>query len=522
MLKGMRKSAKQILWPLIIVLTIGMGGYGVWYLVRPEVATSKAGVIWGKEVTLEEFFQTARAARAVAALGGTELERKQIYTVAWQRILLTREAAKLGITATRQELATFLARWPIFQIGGKFNPERYQRVLNSLGLEEGVFEDQVQNILALDKMRMMIQNQALVSDAEISQTYQRLNEKIRVEYVQVAQDEFNSQTEITESELNDYYRQNMARFQVQTQVEIQYILIPRQRFEEDVQVTPEEIEARFQEKQASLAEETGPVPKLPDLEEEIRGELVYEKAQKGASALADTINHLLDEATSLEEPAKEYDLPVRDSGLFAADEAVPGLGDVPEINRQAFSMEKGEIVSYPVPVPDGFIFFQMTGSKGASVLSFDEARAKIGDILRRERARQEAITAARNALTEVRRLMTDEEYDFESAVEEQGMKTVTTPFFTRDGSDEIPAAAQFVQAAFLTVPGRVSELVPTEEGFDFLTVTDRKPAGPMPKDEKEKWETATRRYKATLVYDAWFNNLIRESKFSIINKDLAP
>ena len=59
--------------------------------------------------------------------------------------------------------------------------------------------------------------------------------------------------------------------------------------------------------------------------------------------------------------------------------------------------------------------------------------------------------------------------------------------------------------------------------FDaFLTVLDRKPAEPMPEDEKEKWAMTTRRGKAMIVYDTWFNNLVRESKFSVTNKSLMP
>ncbi|MFH1039236.1 MAG: SurA N-terminal domain-containing protein [PVC group bacterium] len=522
MLKGMRRSAKQILWPLIIALVITMGGYGVWYLVRPEVATSQAGVIWGEKITLEEFIQTARTAQAVAAFSGQELNQNQLYTLAWRRLLSQKEAEKMGVTTTRKELVFFLARWPAFQVRGKFDPRRYRQALDSLGMEAGAFEDQVQKLLAIDKMGLIIQSQALVSEDEIAQTYQRLNEKIRVEYVQIAQEQFSVQTGIADLELAEFYRQNTSRFQVQTQVEIRYILIPWKKFAGEVSVTPEEIEARYRESSVSFAGETGKAPKLSDVEDALREELVREKAEKGAAAMADAVNRRLDDANSLERPAEEFSLSIRESGPFGADEPVPGLGDLPEINRLALTMEIDEVVSYPVPGPEGFIFFQVTGKKDASILPFEEAREEIIKIIGEERARQEAMNATRNALTEVRRLMTDEEYDFESAVTELGLKTVTTPFFSREGSEDIPASPLFVQASFLTVPGRASEIVPTEEGFVFLTVSGREPAGPMPKDEKERWEAATRKYKAALVYDTWFNNLIQESKFSITNKDLAP
>ena len=50
MLKGMRRSAKHILWPLTIAMVISMGGYGVWYLVRPEASRTEIGAAWGEPV----------------------------------------------------------------------------------------------------------------------------------------------------------------------------------------------------------------------------------------------------------------------------------------------------------------------------------------------------------------------------------------------------------------------------------------------------------------------------------------
>ncbi len=202
MLRGMRKSAKQILWPLIIALVITMGGYGVWYLVRPEVAESKVAVIWGEEVKLEEFSQAYQAARAISALDRQQPSQQQLFTIVWRRLILKREAEKMGVTATRRELARFLARWPIFQVEGRFNPQRYNQVLDQLRIEGTTFEEQVRSILAIEKMRMIIQSQALVSRAEVAETYQRMNERIKVEYVQITREPFSGRIDLPEEELN--------------------------------------------------------------------------------------------------------------------------------------------------------------------------------------------------------------------------------------------------------------------------------------------------------------------------------
>jgi len=521
MLKGMRKSAKQILWPLIIALVITMGGYGVWYLIQPEVAGAKVGVIWGEEITMEDFSQTYRAAYAFSTWGGRKLSQEQLFKITWQRLILRIEARKTGITTTRPELARALAVFPIFQIDGKFNPDRYSRIINQFQMEAATFEKQVEYLLSIEKLQATIHSQALVSQAEIDETYLRMNEEIKVEYIQVLKDLSDDPIEIPEVELNEYYEQNLSQFQIQTQVDIQYIVISREQFKDTVVIEPEEVETKYKEEITSFAEETDDPPSMEDLKDEIRAALVDRKCNEEATALAEEINQALAD-DPLKLVAEKFSLPIISSGYFSLEEALPDLGEIPEVNRLAFAMKIDEIVSYPIPVEEGFIFFVVTGKKDAAALPFEDARDKIMTILNEELTNQETLKVARDELTELRKLMADEEFDFESAAEELEIKSETTPFFTREGDDALPESPSFIQAAFLTPPGQVSSLIPTEDGYAFLTVLERKPTGPMPDDEKEKWEEMTRRGKAMLVYDTWFNNLVKESKFSITNKELAP
>lgn len=522
MLKGMRKSAKQILWPLIIALVITMGGYGIWYLVRPKVAESKVGVIWGKEITLEDFSQTYRVAQLLAAWSGHPLTQEQLFRITWQRLILQREAERTGIITTRRELAAALAGFQIFQVKGKFNPERYKQILGQFQMETATFEKQVQNLLSIEKLQATIQSQALISQSEIADTYQRINEKVKVDYVQILDDTSEDLVQIPDSELKEYYEQNQSQFQIQTQVDIKYMVISPDQFKDTVTIKPEEIKIRYEEIDSNFSSQTEKLLPMEEMEEAIRAELAEQKCEEEAAALAEKINLALADYNTLEPLATEFSLPIKQSSYFSIDETIPGLGNYPEITRLAFTMELDEIVSYPVPVDEGFAFFIVTGKKGASLMSFEAAKEKIKLILNEELNKQETLKVARDELNELRKLMADKEFDFESAAGELDLKVVTSPFFTREGDESLPLSTSFVQAAFLTPPEEVSNLIPIENGYSFLTVLQRIPADPMPKDQDEKWEEITRRGKQMLVYDSWFNNLVRESKFSITNKELAP
>ncbi len=407
----------------------------------------------------------------------------------------------MGVAASRQDLARFLAQWPVFQVEGRFNPDRYSRVLAGLGLDSATFETQIESLLANDLMGIIIRNQALVSPEEAELTYRRMNEEIRVEYVRVGFEDSSLLRDVPEADMAEYFRQNRGRFQVQTEIEIDYLLVETADFAEPLPPADGEIDP-----DASLSGENS-------------GE---DRAREAAAGRANAISRMLDYEDSLVKPSEEYGLDIRNTGYFSPGGEIPGVGIVPEIERLAWTMETGVIASYPLPVPDGFLIFQLTGIKPARELEFEEAREEIREILLAEIRREEARESAREKLLKIRDLMDTEERDFAGAAEGVDLEITTTPFFTRQGGDDLPPAPQFTTAAFLTLPGKVSELIPGEDGFFLLSVLERKPAPPMPEDEREKWLEIALRTRAELLYESWFNDLIRQSGFSITNEEFAP
>lgn len=504
MLKGMRRSAKHILWPLTIAMVIAMGGFGVWNLVGPETSRTKIGAIWGEPVQLEEFIQTARTARALAALAGQEPDRRELYLTAWRRILLHREAERLGIAATRRDLARFLARWPAFQVDGRFNADRYSRVLGGLGLETSVFETEAEKLLGVELMNMLIRNQALATPAEARRIYGRMNEEVRVEYARVGSEGISPLREIPEEDISGYFRENRGEFQVQTEIAISYVLLEFDDFADPDRETaePETLAAGEEE---SGADQTGTTA-----------------GEAAAAAQADAIIQKLVYVDSLAGPAQEYGLEIRESGYFPSAGEIPGVGAAPEIGRMVGWMEMSEIASYPIRTDKGFLIFQLTGIQEARQQEMEEVRGEIREILLGRARREEALKIAREKLDQVRSLIETKEMDFAAAAGEAGLKTETTTFFTRRGGDGLPPAPQFVNASFLISPGEVSNLVEGEDGFFFLTVLERKAAPPMPEEAEAEWMEIALRSGAGMLYDSWFNNLIRRSGFSILQEEFAP
>ena len=73
--------------------------------------------------------------------------------------------------------------------------------------------------------------------------------------------------------------------------------------------------------------------------------------------------------------AKPRGLTVAESGFFAREEPIAGLGMAPAAAEQAFTLKDGE-VSPAIRTPQGFVFLTVTGKQDAYVPKLEEVKAR--------------------------------------------------------------------------------------------------------------------------------------------------
>jgi len=522
MLKSMRKNAKHILWPLTIAVIIGMGGYGVWYLVRPEhPAQNLVGTIWGRKIYLEEFFRARHAAAVVAALTNQSVDRQTLLSLTWERILLKKPVEEAGISVDRRELAALLASIPLFQRDGRFNQGIYKRVLAQWRLGEAEFEEMMEDSIKIDKLKNTIRLSAHTSPAEVNDFYQRANSLLQTEYIEVDQSEFAEPAPVSEAELENFYEANRQQFHIPAQVDIRFLFIPFEDFEAEISVGTEEIDDYYQENRLSFAEGTGDPPPLEEISDVIRQKLVREESIAAAEKLADEIDEALVETSDLGKIAEKYSFSLQTSGPFAGGEEVPQLAGSAEVSRVAFQMEENEI-SYPITLENGIVLFRLLDKSDEYIPSFDQARDKAVEMINQRMAAREALKAAEDERNEIAKLIQEEEISFAEAAERLGLKVQQPPPFTPVEAEEEALSPQLITAVLLTPVGEVSQVFPLPSGFAFLTVLKRDPAEPMPEEEKEEWELQALRLKMALLYNDWFREVTLRSKLEVTSPQFKP
>jgi len=321
MLKGMRKNAKRVLWPLTILIIIGMGGWGSWYFFQEAQLSNKnkPGSIRGKDVTPAEYQRAEAEAWLFGKLTNRDLKKDELIPLTWRRLLLSTEAARLGITATREELIRFIASLPIFQYRGRFSRQLYQRILSAWRINELTFEAQMKHLLAIEKLKDTIQRSALVSPAQVDELYRRAREEVSISYVEITGKEFPEPVEIAEEELKEFYRKNPALFTFPTRVKIEYLLLPRERFRKKAKVTPEEVDQALEERSAEFTGTTQPGSR-EKRRAALRDELLEKKIDAEVARVSDEVDRMLIDVNDLDQVAKKYSADLTVTGFFSAGE----------------------------------------------------------------------------------------------------------------------------------------------------------------------------------------------------------
>lgn len=157
MLDFFRKNLKIFIW--MIVLSFVIWGGSSFTSLREETS-AYAGKVWGERISYKEFMTTGRfyellfqAHRPDETAPGVEPPSpEELHGLTWQMIILSREAKRMGLQVSDQEVAQEIQRQ--FSTLEGFNVNFYQRwVRDSFRGRPRDFEEVVRKYLAGQKVR---------------------------------------------------------------------------------------------------------------------------------------------------------------------------------------------------------------------------------------------------------------------------------------------------------------------------------------------------------------------------------
>ncbi|PYR36623.1 MAG: hypothetical protein DMF90_09455 [Acidobacteria bacterium] len=209
---------------------------------------------------------------------------------------------------------------------------------------------------------------------------------------------------------------------------------------------------------------------IGDVRQQITEQLVSERAQAQATNLAETLEKQIKKPADLDAAAKAQGLVVQETGFFARDEPILGVGPAPAMTARAFEMKGGD-VSTALPTGRGFVFEALTAQQDAYTPKLEDVKERVRDEVVKQRSKEMAKQKAGEFAAKLG------SSDFDKAAKAAGFEPKSTELLTRDSPlPDLGAAGDVLDAAFRLPQGGVSAPISVEGGTAIVKVLEKQEA----------------------------------------------
>lgn len=509
-----KKVVRRIMWGIALLIVPAFLLWGVPDTVRDDARF--AGTIFGRRVSLRDYARSLSASRNQARLIYGEdfsrvAEHLNLREQAWVRLILLDRAKRERIAVKDDEVIGWIKKSPLFQRDGRFDPRRYDLLLQFLRIAPREFEEELRDSLKIAKLREAVVREVNVSEDEVKEAYRQEEEKLEVSYILIESKDFKEKAVISEEEARDYYKAHREEFREPERVNVEYLNLAFDKFKPQVTITAQDIKDYYDTNletfilpsQEIKEEDKEPLHKpLEEVKDNIESNLILQEAKRLANIKASQIiEELLDEP-ALEKSALRHGLSVGESGFFAARERIPGIGFSRQFVEEAFILA-GDEISDIIITSQGLYIISLKEKKASYIPSFEEVKTEAEEGARKIKAGELAGEKAEEVLAKIKRLSFEESAgELSLNIEKSG------PFARRDYVSHIGAAPEFPSLTADLKAGEISKVVSTPEGYAIFRI-DNIEAADEEKffEEKEEFKNRLLAQKKEDYFQVWFLKL---------------
>lgn len=435
MLKTFRKEGvqKKILWALAAVIIISFVFFGTVSTQYSSSSSDNAGKVFGKKISLADFQKHYTNTRDQAILIHGENFFKMgsflnLESETWDRIILLEEAKRRKIKADDKELVEFLKTLKMFQRDGEFDSLLYDDLLKFIFRRNARdFEEGMRDQLTIMKLFENATSSLTINEKEIREAYRRDHEKTQVSYVLFPPSDYTEGITVTDAEAKTYFENHTQEFASPPSVNVEFITLeyPAEAKEED--------KKSVKDKAYDISAKTLAGDKLATV-------------------------------------AKEYNLEIKESGLFSMNQPNLTYGWSYDTMEKLFNLRSGEI-SEPIEIPNGYQFLSIKERREASIPEFETVKSKAIEAVKTSKGFELAKQNADQMSLKIKdALNAAPENTFKSAAESLSLKIQQTPIFNRGQYlPVIGLSREFQDAAYaLTEKDKLSAAVATAKGYCIL------------------------------------------------------
>ncbi|EKB18847.1 peptidylprolyl isomerase [Aeromonas veronii] len=517
------KVAKVILG--LIILSFALAGVGS-YLNGP--ARTAPATVNGTEISaaaLENAYRNERArmesqmGEAFSQLAANPDYMKQFRRGVLDRLidqaLLDSKARELGLRISDEQIKQAIVAMPEFAENGKFNNDRYLQLIRRAGMTPEMFRDSLRQDMVRQQLMSALLGTEFSLKGEAEQLDKLYNQTRDLRLVRLAAANYMADVQVSDNELEQYYKTNGARFMNDEQVKVDYLLLDAANLAKDIKVTEQDAQDYYDQHQdlfqraerRHVAHILIPFGKDEKAAEQ-KAEAVLAKAKAG------------DDFAALAKADSSDTFSAKKGGEL--DWFEKGVMD-PSFEKAAFALNKAGDLSTVVKSPFGFHIIKLLGVQAAQTKPFADVKEETITRLQADKAKEKFFAEQQK--------MADHSFEnpdsLDLTAEAMGMKVDSTDYFTQTNAPAPLNDPKVLSVAFseqLREDNTNSDVIELTDGKALvLHITGHKPKAVKPLAEvKEQVIAVIKHDKASEVARGKAQGLLDKLKVGeSIDGDLA-
>ena len=249
------RNNKKIVQIFLGLITLPFAFWGVDSYVRNAGAGRDMASVGGSKVSVSEFEMALRERQDQLRQSMGESFRPEVMSSPEVRLsilnslidkhLLMQEADKNRLMTSDGMLRDVIRAIPGLQEDGKFSMEKYESALRSKGMSQPQFEARLRQDLTLQQLLGAVSETAFVSATQTDALLRLQLEERQFNEYRIASDQFADKAKIEAAEVQKYYDDNKAQFEVAERVKAEYLVLSLDALLAQTAVTDAEVKTWY-------------------------------------------------------------------------------------------------------------------------------------------------------------------------------------------------------------------------------------------------------------------------------------
>ncbi|WP_221366476.1 peptidylprolyl isomerase [Aeromonas caviae] len=383
------KVAKVILG--LIILSFALAGVGS-YLNGP--ARTAPATVNGNDISapaLENAYRNERA-RMESQMGEAfnQLAANPDYMKQFRRGVLDRlidqaliddKARSLGLRVSDEQIKQAIVAMPEFAENGKFSNERYLQLIRRAGMTPEMFRDSLRQDMVRQQLMGAVLGSEFALKGEAEQLDRLYNQTRDLRLIRLAASAYVDGIEVSDAEVEQFYKANSARFMNDETVKVDYLLLDAANLGKNIKVTEQDAQDYYDQHQDLF--------QRPERRQVAHILIPFGKDEKAAEQKAEAVLAKVkagDDFAALAKADSSDTFSAKKGGEL--DWFEKGVMD-PAFEKAAFALAKAGDLSAVVKSPFGFHIIKLLGVEPAKTKPFVDVMSDTIARLQSEKAKEQ-------------------------------------------------------------------------------------------------------------------------------------